>query len=164
MIQGVKMVHSFRKSVVASERNTYGVGPITCETNHFNWQTFPSSRLDLQFTISLFSFSMIFNTYNFCFGCLKVGGGKVSMRPQRLHLAGQFHCRLNRFCLSTSAVRALPPPPLRSPFLYCHKNSHFPLPQTWTFISSLSYSITHNTMCEYTYTHTVTWVNIHLWI
>lgn len=78
--------------------------------------------------------------------------GKVSMWPQRPLLAGQSRYRPNCFRLSTSAVRALPPPPSLSPFLYCDTNSHFPLPQTWTFIPipsltlSLSLSHTHKVM------------------
>ncbi|KAF3689019.1 hypothetical protein EXN66_Car004691 [Channa argus] len=43
------------------------------------------------------------------------------MRSQRLCLAGQFHCRLDCFRLSTYTVRALPPPPLLSFFVLSHK-------------------------------------------
>lgn len=47
--------------------------------------------------------------------------GKVSMLPQCSLLAGQCHSRLNCFRLSTSAIRALPPPPSNSPSFYCPK-------------------------------------------
>ena len=132
------------------------------------------SRYTLSYSLHLTNFSIftsgssIYHFHFFLPGIFNTGKpllrlpesrrGKVSMWPQRPLLAGQSRCRPNCFRLSTSAVRAFPPPPILSPFLYCHTNSYFPLPQTWTFIwvlltLSLSHTLTHT----HTHTHTLKW-------
>lgn len=60
--------------------NTETGSPITWEAIWSIWQSFPSSSLDLQFTISFFFFSRIFNTDNFS-DCLGVWGGKFPCDP-----------------------------------------------------------------------------------
>lgn len=75
--EGIKTAHF--SLVKASKVNTATGSPVTRETIR---QSFPSSSLDLQFTISLFFFffSRIFNPDNVS-DCLGVRGGKFPCGP-----------------------------------------------------------------------------------
>jgi len=133
--------------------------PFTCTAFHFNWHTFPSSRLDLQFTVSLFFLSWILNSDNFYSGCVRVRGRKFPCGPST---------RSWRDNPAVDWTVSVTPPLLWEhslllsyslPFLYCDTNSHFPLPQTWTFIPVLS--LTFSLSRKLTHTQ-VTWVKSHL--
>lgn len=99
-------------SEAASRINTKTVSVITCKAFCFDWQTFPSLCLDLQFTISPF-FSFSTSGYPTPRTSLDAweSEGKVSIQPQCPCLGGTvlLPLRTEVFPLSTSAAWAPPP-------------------------------------------------------
>lgn len=117
---GNELDHSSRRFEVTSEGIAKTVDLVTCKTIEFSWQTFPSMSGSLIYCF-LFFFLLDIQYRRLLLRLPESQRGKVSMLPQCSLLAGQCHSRLNCFRLSTSAIRALPPPPSNSPSFYCPK-------------------------------------------